>query len=186
MKGCILKGWKKGFVVLIHIHYIHFTKKISSTYNKNKGGLMVMFILLGCWIPSSAIFKGGTTSDTGGTNNSNNDSTEVWSFSPYWTDDCTLRVEITGGTGSYYLGLAETADAQGWYGEDCSLNGICHPINASLTLDSVHPDCGGDISQVAAGSTTLFKSSLEGRITYAVFDMDYNLVDCSGDDCSYF
>ena len=112
----------------------------------------------------------------------------TWSFTTSWTDDCTLSVEIAGGTGSYNLGMAETAAGDaGWYGEDCSTEGACHPIDASLTLDSVHPDCGGGgIPDVVEGSTTLFKSSLDSRSTYAIFDADYALVDCAGDDCSYF
>ena len=111
-----------------------------------------------------------------------------FSFSTSWTSDCSLSVEITGGSGSYNLGMAETAAGdQGWYGEDCSTEGACHPIDTSLVLDSVHPDCGGDgISAVVEGSTTLFKSSLDPRTTYAIFDADYALQSCAGDDCSYF
>ena len=115
-------------------------------------------------------------------------STEDWSFSTSWVDDCTLDVEITGGSGSYNLGMAQTGDGDaGWYGEDCSTEGACHPLSSSLSLASVHPDCGGDgIDAIVEGSITLFKASHDSRITYAVFDADYNLVDCTGHDCSYF
>ena len=116
------------------------------------------------------------------------DTSVPWSFSTSWVSDCDLDVEIVGGSGSYNLGMAQTGDGEaGWYGEDCSVEGLCHPLDATLSLASVHPDCGGDgIDAIVEGSTTLFKASHDTRISYAIFDADYNLVDCAGDDCSYF
>ena len=113
---------------------------------------------------------------------------EEWSFATTWIDDCNIEIEIIGGEGGYYLGMAQTgAGDNGWYGEDCTEAGICHPIDTKLILESVHQSCGGEgVDAISAGSKTLFTSFFDYEISYAIFDAEYNLILCTGDDCRYY
>ena len=117
---------------------------------------------------------------------------EEWDFTAVWIDDCNLEIEITGGEGEYYLGMAQTgAGDNGWYGENCKETeietGICHPIDTTHRLESVHQTCGGEgVDSISEGTKTLFTSSFDYDISYAIFDSEYNLVGCKGDDCRYY
>lgn len=96
-----------------------------------------------------------------------------------WTDSKTLVLTITANAeiGPYQFGLAETGNGggDGWDGEDC-IEGVqddydlCHAVPAAgtLTLTSVHPDEGGTIDDLMAGSTTLMNQARAPGITYVL------------------
>ena len=112
-----------------------------------------------------------------------------WSFTKSWLDDCNLEIEIIGGIGGYYLGMAQTGTMgdNGWYGEDCREDRICHPLDTTLSLESVHPTCEGEgIDAISPGIYTLFTSAFDYEISYAILDSDYRTIECIGDDCRYY
>ena len=80
-----------------------------------------------------------------------------------------LNVTITGGSGTYDFGMAETGSVfAGWLDEDClsAAPDLCHAgVGSRFRLTSVTSP-----SAVVPGSTTLFDALNAGGITYVVFD----------------
>ncbi len=110
-----------------------------------------------------------------------------------WSDSG-LTVSITGGSGAYDLGMAETgAGSGGWYGESCIPGDeprgyedygyeVCHSLSASGgVITSVYPD----INEVGTNQT-LFEAGLSADLTY--FLGAVGSADCwvMGEDVSYY
>ena len=100
-------------------------------------------------------------------------------------DQTGLDVRITGGSGRYDFGMAETGSVfPGWLAEDCAGgvpgHDLCHTnVGPHFRLTSVTSS-----TAVVAGSTTLFDRLNEGGITYVVVDAGRCYT--KGNDPSYY
>ncbi|MCA9492099.1 MAG: hypothetical protein KC621_19335 [Myxococcales bacterium] len=64
-----------------------------------------------------------------------------------------VELSIEGGSGTYELGIAQTAigDQNGWFGEDCYTGDVCHQASSTgVVLHRV-----GTVAEIVAGATTL-------------------------------
>jgi len=118
-------------------------------------------------------------------------------FNIAWSDDGnTLEASVSNPhVEGYFLGLAQTGSADGWYGEDCvSADSICHDMGpgSAVALFTVHPDYGGGgIDALVPGANTLFHAGVWAGVTYVFFsnegDTAYETVaHTGGDDTSYY
>jgi hypothetical protein len=105
-------------------------------------------------------------------------------------DGDAIALFITGGTGSYEFGLAQTAVGpfQGWFGEDCFTGDLCHPTGPDgVILSGVR-----EINAIVPGQTTLipvdFPEEATPDLTYYVgrpSDLDATCW-VWGDDPAYY
>ncbi|MFT5679451.1 MAG: hypothetical protein ACI8RZ_000355 [Myxococcota bacterium] len=119
--------------------------------------------------------------------------TEALAMSVSWSGGG-LTVSITGGSGAYELGIAETGEGvSGWYGESCIPGDeprgyddygyeVCHSLSATGGfITSVYPEIG-DVGT----NLTLFQQDFAPNLTY--FLGETGSADCwvMGEDVSYY
>ena len=120
---------------------------------------------------STTTSTGWETTGTGGTGTGGTTTTGGAPTASVTWGASSVDIDVAGGPGAYWFGIAETADCDDcWTGEDCvygySYGGTtfayCHDGGDTGTSLAY----GGDATQLAAGTTVFGSDDFDGKVTY--------------------